>query len=144
MRVLILCTGNSARSQMAEALLRSFDSRIEAFSAGAEPAERVNPFAIRAMAEAGIDLVGAEPKHVDQFLRQPFDYVVTVCDHAAEVCPAFLGAVRERRHLSFPDPAAAEGDDERKLAVFRESRDAIRERFRDFYEQELRPQLERS
>jgi len=141
MRVLILCTGNSARSQMAEGILRTLDPRLEVYSAGTEPAAQVNPFAVEAMRRIGIDLSAARPKDVREFLGQPFDYVITVCDEAERNCPAFTGEVRRRLHLGFPDPAAATGSDEEKLEVFERTRDAIRERFRSFYEQELRNAL---
>jgi arsenate reductase len=141
MRVLILCTGNSARSQMAEGILRALDPRLEVYSAGTEPAARVNPFAVEAMRRIGIDISAARPKHVREFLGQPFDYVITVCGEAERNCPAFSGEVRRRLHLGFPDPAAATGSDEEKLEVFERIRDAIGERFRSFYEQELRNAL---
>jgi arsenate reductase len=123
-QVLILCTANSARSQMAEGLLRHHaGERMDVFSAGARPAT-VNPLAIEAMAERGIDISAHTSKHLDQFLDQPFDYVITVCDNAAEACPLFPGPAR-RIHWSFPDPAAVEGDRAEQLAAFRTVRDAI-------------------
>ena len=126
-RVLFLCTHNSARSQMAEGLLRALgDGRFEAFSAGTE-ATQVRPFAIRAMAELGIDISGHEGKTLERYLDQPFDLVITVCDQANEACPVFAGA-RERRHWSFPDPSQATGSEDEQLAVYRAVRDAIRER----------------
>ena len=137
MRILILCTGNSARSQMAEGILRTLDPRLEVYSAGTEPAARVNPFAVEAMRRIGIDISAARPKHVCEFLGQPFDYVITVCGEAERNCPAFTGEVRRRLHLGFPDPAAATGSDEEKLEVFERVRDAIREQFSAFYEKEL-------
>ncbi len=122
--VLILCTGNSARSQMAEGLLRTLaGDRFEVFSAGSRPSV-VNPLAIRAMDERGIDIHGHRSKHLSEYLQRPFDYVITVCDNAAETCPFFPGKA-ERIHWSFPDPAAIEGSDEEKMASFREVRDAI-------------------
>ncbi len=131
-RVLFLCTHNSARSQMAEGLLRDLaDDRFEAHSAGTE-ATRVRPLAIRAMAELGIDVSGQQSKTLDRYLGEPFDAVVTVCDQAAEACPVFPGA-KERRHWSFPDPSKATGAQEDQLAVYRDVRDAIRARI----EQEL-------
>jgi arsenate reductase len=139
--ILVLCTGNSCRSQIAEGFLRSFDSRLEVASAGSRPAERVNPYAIRVMEEVGIDISGARPKNVDQFLNERIDYVITVCGNAERDCPAFLGEVKHRLHIGFPDPADATGTDDEILAVFRQSRDDIAERFREFYETELLPQL---
>jgi len=126
-RVLFLCTHNSARSQMAEGLLRSLGGdRFEAFSAGTE-ATRVRPLAIQAMAELGIEIAGHESKTLDRYLDQPFDKVITVCDQANETCPVFFGA-RERLHWSFPDPSTATGTDAEQLRVYRQVRDAIRAR----------------
>jgi arsenate reductase (thioredoxin) len=126
-RVLFLCTHNSARSQMAEGLLRSVaGERFEACSAGTE-ATRVRPLAIRAMAELGIDISGQESKTLDRYLGDQFDAVITVCDQAAEACPVFPGA-RKRLHWSFPDPSQAAGTEEEQLAVYRQVRDAIRQR----------------
>jgi arsenate reductase (thioredoxin) len=126
-RVLFLCTHNSARSQMAEGFLRALGGdRFEVESAGTE-ATTVNPFAIQAMAEEGIDIATHESKTLDRFVDQPFDLVITVCDDAAEACPVFPNA-RERRHWSFPDPSKARGTDEERFAVFARIRDAIRER----------------
>jgi arsenate reductase (thioredoxin) len=123
-RVLILCTHNSARSQMAEALLRSYgNGRFQVQSAGSE-VTRVNPLAIDAMNEVGIDISGARSKHMNEFVDQEFDFVITVCDSAAEACPMFPGPAR-RIHWSFPDPSAAAGGDDEQLATFREVRDAI-------------------
>lgn len=126
-RVLFLCTHNSARSQMAEGLLRHLaGDRFEAYSAGTE-AMRVRPLAMRAMAELGIDISAQESKTLDRYLGQPFDAVITVCDQANESCPVFPGA-KERLHWSFPDPSRASGAEEQQLAVYRTVRDAIRER----------------
>jgi len=140
-KILVLCTGNSCRSQMAEAFLRSFDPRLDVESAGSRPAAKVNPYAIRVMEEAGVDIFDGRPKNVDQFLNDPIDYVITVCSNAERDCPAFLGEVKHRLHIGFPDPADATGTDEEILAVFRQSRDDIHKRFREFYETELLPQL---
>src|SRR3712207_4389626 len=126
-RVLFLCTHNSARSQMAEGVLRNLgEDRFEVHSAGTE-ATRVRPLAIRAMDEIGIDISGQESKTLEQYLGEPFDYVITVCDEANEACPFFPGA-RNRLHWSFRDPSRATGSDEERLEVFREVRDEIRER----------------
>ncbi len=117
-RVLFVCTGNSARSVMAEALLRHHGGgRFEVFSAGTEP-KGVNPLTLRILAEAGIDASFARSKSVTEFLGQPFDYVVTVCDQARQTCPVFPG-VHESLHWGYEDPAAAEGTEEQRLAVFR-------------------------
>ena len=126
-RVLFLCTHNSARSQMAEGLLRHLaGERFEAFSAGTE-ATRVRPLAIRAMADLGVDVSGQESKTLDRYLAETFDAVITVCDQAHESCPVFAGA-KSRLHWSFPDPSQATGSDEEQLAVYRSVRDAIRAR----------------
>lgn len=132
-RILVLCTGNSARSQMAEALLKSYDPRLEVWSAGTEPASQVHPLAIRVMEEIGIDISGSLPKSVEPFLDETFDYVITVCGHAEASCPAFQGRVRRRLHIGFDDPAAARGSPEQVLGEFRRVRDQIGVRFRDFY-----------
>ncbi len=126
-RVLILCTGNSARSQMAEGLLRHVaGDRFDVESAGTI-ASFVRPQAITAMAEVGIDISGHRSKSLDEFRDTPFDYVLTVCDNANETCPVFPGPA-ERIHWSFDDPAAADGNDEAILADFRRVRDEIREK----------------
>ena len=130
-RVLILCTGNSARSQMAEGLLRyKAGDRFEVESAGVEPS-RVRPQAIEAMREIGIDISGQRSKSVDEFAGEEFDYVITVCDNANERCPVFPGTP-QRIHWGFDDPAAAQGDESSVLAVFRRVRDEIEIRLREF------------
>jgi arsenate reductase len=124
-RVLILCTGNSARSQMAEGLLRhDARDRFEVLSAGTKPS-RVRPEAITVMRELGIDISGNRSKHVDEFAEQKFDYVLTVCDNANQSCPAFTGQAI-RIHHNFDDPAAFEAPEEERLALFRRVRDEIR------------------
>jgi len=126
-RVLFLCTHNSARSQMAEGLLRHLASdRFKAMSAGTE-ATRVRPLAVRTMEEIGVDISDQESKTLDRHIKEPFDYVITVCDDANEVCPFFPGAAN-RLHWSFEDPSKAEGTEEERLAVFRSVRDQIRKR----------------
>ena len=137
-RILILCTGNSARSQMAEGFLKSLNGRLEVYSAGTNPSARVNPFAIAAMKEVGIDISGGTPKKVDQFISHSFDYVITVCDDADKSCPNFRGKVGTRVHIGFPDPAKATGTDAEKMAIFRTVRDDIRKRFRAYYETTIR------
>ena len=123
-RVLFICTHNSARSQMAEGLLRFLgNDRFEVFSAGTE-ATFVRPMAIQAMAELGIDISHQQSKTLDRYLDQPFDEVITVCDTAAEVCPVFHGAAR-RRHWSFKDPSKATGSESEQLQVYRQVRDQI-------------------
>src|SRR5258706_8630766 len=126
-RVLFICTHNSARSQMAEGLLRRLGGeRFEVFSAGTE-ATHVRPLAIHAMAEIGIDISGQQSKTLDRYLGEPFDAVITVCDAANETCPIFPGA-KQRRHWSFEDPSKATGSEDEQLAVYRRVRDEIRVR----------------
>ena len=126
-KVLFLCTPNSARSQMAEGLLRHLaGDRFEVMSAGTE-ATHVRPLAIRAMDESGVDISSQESKTLERYLREPFDYVITVCDDANEACPFFPGA-SNRLHWSFEDPSRAGGSEEERLAVFRSVRDRIRDR----------------
>jgi arsenate reductase len=130
-KVLILCTGNSARSQMAEGLLRhDAGDRFEVFSAGVNPT-KVRPEAIAVMQELGIDLSAHHSKHVNEFANQSFDYILTVCDHARELCPIFA-AKTVTIHHSFADPADFEGSEQDRLALFRKVRDEIREYLRAF------------
>ena len=131
-RVLILCTGNSARSQMAEGLLRhDAGERFEVESAGTQPGA-VRPEAIAAMKELGIDISGHRSKHVDEFDGQRFDYVITVCDNAKESCPVFSGAVK-RLHHSFDDPPPmSQGADEERMAIFRGVRNKLRAYLAEF------------
>lgn len=130
-RVLFLCTGNSARSQMAEAFLRRLGGdAYEVYSAGLELAPRVNPFAVRVMAELGYDLSGHHVKHLDTLIgKVNFDYLITVCGHANETCPFFPG-MGKRLHWGFRDPAAFEGDEDAKLVEFRQVRDEIEARIK--------------
>jgi arsenate reductase (thioredoxin) len=125
-RILFLCTGNSARSQMAEAFLRKYaDNRFEAHSAGLEP-KGLNPLTVKVMNEVGIDVSEQRSKGVDTYLGKIlFQYLVTVCDDADKNCPTVWPGVNKRMHWSFQDPAAVEGTDEEKLARFREVRDLI-------------------
>lgn len=128
-RVLFLCTHNSARSQMAEALLRHIGGgRFEVASAGTE-ATRVHPLAARAMRDVGIDISTARSKHLSEFLGEDFDYVITVCDSVNETCPVFPGAP-QRIHWPFPDPSAAEGSDDERYRAFTRVRDEISQRLR--------------
>lgn len=137
MKILILCTGNSCRSQMAQAFLQSFDNALKVFSAGTEPAKSINPYAIEVMKEVGIDISHNTPKHVDQYLGKEWDYVITVCGGANETCPAFIGKVKHRWHLGYDDPAEATGTEEEKLVVFRRVRDEIKEGFNAFYNSQI-------
>jgi len=133
-RVLIVCTGNSARSQMAEGLLRHLGNDagdvFDVESAGTRPS-RVRPEAIEVMRELGIDISGHRSKSVDEFAGQQFDYVLTVCDNARETCPIYPGHAN-RLHHSFADPAAVEGNEAERLAAFRRVRDQIRDYLRGF------------
>lgn len=135
-RILVLCTGNSARSQMTQGFLKSFNPALEVYSAGTAPSPRINPFAVQVMKELEIDISSGTPKNVKQFLGKSFDYVVTVCDDADKSCPTFRGKVGKRLHIGFPDPAKAVGTDAEKLVVFRRVRDDIRKRFKELYENE--------
>ncbi len=129
MRVLILCTGNSCRSQMAHGFLQSFDKNIEVHSAGTKPADRVNSKAVEVMGEVGIDLSRHTPKSVETYLNDEWDYVITVCGGANETCPMFVGKVGKRLHIGFDDPSEAVGDSDYVLSEFRRVRDEIREAF---------------
>ncbi len=131
-RILILCTGNSCRSQMAAGFLRSFNVNLEVHSAGTHPAKSVSRGAITVMAELGIDISHSVPTSVDRYLGQSFDWVITVCDNARESCPVFRGTVGRRLHIGFDDPAEATGTAEQVLAEFRRVRDEIQVRFREF------------
>ena len=136
-RVLFLCTGNSARSQMAEGLVNHLlGDRWEAFSAGTHPAGYVHPLAVQAMAELGIDISGQRSKSVEEFRGQPFDVVITLCDSAAQECPVWLGPGRAV-HMSFPDPAQADGVMADRIDAFRQVRDGIRENALRYLETEV-------
>jgi arsenate reductase len=136
-RVLFVCTGNSARSQIAEAVLgRIGADDFEVYSAGTEP-KGVNPFTVQVLGEAGIDWSAARSKSVHEFLGQPFDYVITVCDSARQTCPVFPG-VHERLHWDLEDPAEVDGPDEQKLAAFRGTYQELEGRIQSFVESALR------
>ncbi len=137
-KVLFLCTGNSARSQMAEGLVNhDFAGEIEADSAGTDP-QGLNPNAVQAMAELGIDISRSTSDHISKYEGQHFDYVITLCDDANKNCPVFFGGVK-RLHMGFPDPAKATGSDEEILREFRRVRDEIRARMHDFFQSEPKP-----
>ncbi len=138
MNILILCTGNSCRSQMAEGFLKSFNPSIEVFSAGTNPASNVHPKAIQVMKEVGIDISQNYTKTVDTFLKEPFDYLITVCDKSKETCPIFIGKVGMQLHIGFEDPANATGTEEEIISVFRKIRDEIRTEFYKFYQERLK------
>ena len=137
MKILILCTGNTCRSQMAEGFLKAFDSRLEVYSAGTIAEGKVNPNAIRVMHEMGIDLNQNKPEQVDKYLNKQFDYVITVCDGAKEICPVFTGKVKNRLHIGFDDPANATGTKVEILTEFRRIRNEILVEFFSFYQRQL-------
>ena len=137
MKILILCTGNSCRSQMAHGFLQAFDPQLEVRSAGTAPAEAVNPHAVKVMAEAGTDLSHHTPHSVEEYLGETWDYVITVCGGAREHCPPSTGRVGRRLHIGFDDPAGFVGTEAEVMEGFRRVRDEIRQRFHDLYEQEL-------
>lgn len=138
MKVLILCTGNSCRSQMAHGFLQSFDPNIKVFSAGTRPAERVNPRAVEVMKERGIDISGHTLHNVDEYLKESWDYVITVCGGANESCPSFVGNVKHRIHIGFDDPSDAVGSEDYIMSEFRRVRDEIKDRFEEFYKKNLK------
>ena len=131
--ILILCTGNSCRSQMAEGFLKSFDTELVVYSAGTSPSAEVHPKAIEAMKEIGIDISNGKPESVDKYLTHSFDYVITVCGNAKETCPVFIGNVKEQLHIGFEDPADATGTEEEILNEFRKIRDEIKIDFLEWY-----------
>jgi len=123
---------------MAHGFLQSFDKSLEVHSAGTEPGFEVNQRAINVMVEAGIDIRGHYPKSVDEYINEEWDYVITLCDHANETCPMFMGKVKHRLHIGFEDPSNAAGSEEFIMSEFRRIRDLIREEFRKFYEENLK------
>lgn len=137
-KILILCTGNSCRSQMAEGFLKSFDSELEVHSAGTKPSSQVHSKAIKVMSEVGIDLSKNYPKNADQFINDEIDFVITVCDNAKESCPVFIGKVGKQLHIGFEDPAEATGTEEEILTEFRRIRDEIERDFLKFYNDYIR------
>lgn len=141
MKVLILCTGNSCRSQMAHGFLQSFDSRLTVCSAGTEASGRLNLSAVKVMAEAGIEISHHTSDQVDQYLSEEWDYVITVCGGANEACPAFMGKVKKRLHIGFDDPSHATGTPEFIESEFIRVRDEIKNSFYNLYINEIRPQL---
>lgn len=141
MKVLILCTGNSCRSQMAHGFLQSFDSRITVKSAGTQPAERVNQTAVKVMGEIGIDISKNIPTLVDEYINQEWDYVITVCDDANETCPVFIGKVKNRLHMGFEDPSHKTGSEEFVMSEFYRIRNLIKERLFAFYNSQIKISL---
>lgn len=132
-KILVICTGNSCRSQMAEGFIRSFDKTLKVHSAGTHPADKVNPNAVKVMKEIGIDISHHVPELVDKYVNEEWDYVITVCGGAKEVCPAFTGKVKHRLHIGFDDPVDAVGSEEEVLAVYQRVRDEIKVSFIEFY-----------
>ena len=137
MNVLILCTGNSCRSPMAQGFLQSFNENINVYSGGTAPAAQVNAKAVEVMKEVEIDISSHVPTHVNEYLRQEWDYVITVCGGAHKSCPIFTGNVHHHLHIGFDDPATATGTDEQITDKFRRVRDEIREKFAEFYITEI-------
>jgi len=141
MKVLILCTGNSCRSQMAHGFLQSFDKNISVFSAGTQASGKLNQKAVAAMKDAGIDISHHTSDSVDKYLKEEWDYVITVCGGANEECPAFFGKVKHRLHMGYDDPSHAVGTDEFIWSEFIRVRDEIKEGFYKLYIEQIKPQL---
>ena len=141
MKLLILCTGNSCRSQMAHGFLQSFDKSITVCSAGTEASGKLNQKAVQAMAEIGIDISHHTSDSVSKYLGEEWDYVITVCGGANEACPAFLGKVKNRLHIGFDDPSHAVGSEEFIWSKFKRVRDEIKQGFYAFYTEKIKPQL---
>lgn len=137
MRILILCTGNSCRSQMAHGFLQSFDKNLEVFSAGTEASGKLNEKAVLAMKEIGMDISAHTSDSVEKYLGQEWDYVITVCGGANENCPAFIGKVKHRLHIGFDDPSHAVGSEEFIWSEFERVREEIRIGFLEFYEKKI-------
>jgi len=138
MKILILCTGNTCRSQMAEGFLKSFNPYMDVYSAGTKPETNVNPNAVKVMSEMGIDLSENHPESVDDYTHKQFDYVITVCDGAKEICPVFTGKVTNQLHIGFDDPADATGTQKEILNEFRRIRNEILIDFFTFYQTEIK------
>ncbi len=141
MKILILCTGNSCRSQMAQGFLQSFDKKLTVCSAGTEASGKLNPTAVKVMSEIGIDISHHTSDSVDKYLSDEWDYVITVCGGANEVCPAFLGKVNTRLHIGFDDPSHAIGTDEFIMSEYYRVRDEINEAFLNLYVEQIKPQM---
>ena len=141
MRILILCTGNSCRSQMAHGFMQSFDDTLTVCSAGTKPADRVHPLAVKVMQEAGIDISSHTPQPVENYLHQSWDYVITVCGGANESCPSFSGTVSHRLHIGFEDPSKSEGSEEFILSEFRRVRDEIQKIFYGLYQRKMKDNI---
>jgi arsenate reductase (thioredoxin) len=140
MKVLILCTGNSCRSQMAHGFLQAFDNNITVCSAGTNPAARINEKVVAVMKEVGIEISHHRPESVEKYIDEVWDYVITVCDDANETCPVFTGIVNHRLHIGFEDPSHATGTEEFIWSEFRRVRDEIKEAFYKFYVEKINTQ----
>ena len=140
MKILILCTGNSCRSQMAHGFLQSFDKNLTVCSAGTEASGKLNQKAVEAMKEIGIDISHQTSDSVEKYLNDEWDYVITVCGGANEACPAFLGKVKHRLHMGFDDPSHVTGTEEFITSEFRRVRDEIKEGFYKLYVNDIKPQ----
>ncbi|MCX7862543.1 MAG: arsenate reductase ArsC [Bacteroidales bacterium] len=138
MNILILCTGNSCRSQMAHGFLQSLNPNLTVRSAGTNPSHQVHPIAIKVMKEIGIDISTHIPQHIDKYLNESWDFVITVCGDANGSCPTFMGNVKNRLHIGFDDPAKFIGSDEQILNEFRRIRDLIRKEFTNLYNQKIK------
>ncbi len=141
MKVLILCTGNSCRSQMAHGFMESFDENIIVRSAGTEASGQLNSQAVKAMGEIKLDISNHTSDSIDLYLNEEWDFVITVCGGANEVCPAFIGKVKNRLHIGFDDPSHAVGTEEFIWSEFIRVRDEIKESFYEFYIKEIKPKL---
>jgi len=142
MKILILCTGNSCRSQMAHGFLKSFDDRLEIESAGTEASGKLNSKAVEVMKETGIDISRHTSDSVNKYLGDEWDYVITVCGGANENCPAFLGSVKHRLHIGFDDPSFATGTPEFIQSEYYRVRDEIKQAFWKFYKEEIQPKIQ--
>ncbi len=143
MRILILCTGNSCRSQMAQGFMKSFDNSLVVESAGTEASGKLNRQAVKVMAELGIDISHHTSDPVQKFLNEEWDYVITVCGGANEVCPVFSGKVKNRLHIGFDDPSDATGTEEFIQSEYHRVRDEIKEQFHKLYVEQIQPEMER-
>lgn len=141
MKILVLCTGNSCRSQMAQGFLQSFDKNLIVCSAGTNPASVINEKAVDVMKEVGIDISSHKPLSVEKYIGEVWDYVITVCDDANETCPVFIGKVNHRLHIGFEDPSKISGADEFIWSEFRRVRDEIKTKFHELYINQIKPQL---
>lgn len=141
MKILILCTGNSCRSQMAHGFMQSFNKDLYVRSAGTEASGKLNPNAVKAMKEVGIDISHHTSDPVEKYLGDEWDYVITVCGGANENCPVFMGKVKHRLHMGFDDPSFATGSDEFIWSEYIRVRDEIKDAFYKFYKEEIEPQL---